>query len=132
MSQIRLYLDEDAGQRSVVEALRNLKIDVITTWEAKNIQLPDPDQLVWATQQGRVIYTFNVGDFCRLHKSYMMRSMSHTGIIVAPKQRYSVGEQVKAIANLIATRSAEDIKNQLIFLGDYSGSRICAAHLNLC
>ena len=33
MSQIRLYLDEDAGQRSVVEALRNLKIDVITTWE---------------------------------------------------------------------------------------------------
>ena len=56
MSQIRLYLDEDAGQRSVVEALRNLKIDVITTWEAKNIQLSDPDQLVWATQQGRVIY----------------------------------------------------------------------------
>ncbi|MCZ8120654.1 MAG: DUF5615 family PIN-like protein [Microcystis sp. LE18-22.4A] len=75
MSQIRLYLDEDAGQRSVVEALRNLKIDVITTWEAKNIQLPDPDQLVWATQQGRVIYTFNVGDFCRLHKSYMTRSL---------------------------------------------------------
>ncbi len=29
MSQIRLYLDEDAGQRSIVEALRNLKIDVI-------------------------------------------------------------------------------------------------------
>ena len=28
MSQIRLYLDEDAGQRSVLEALRNLKIDV--------------------------------------------------------------------------------------------------------
>ncbi|WP_242034786.1 MULTISPECIES: DUF5615 family PIN-like protein [Microcystis] len=56
MSQIRLYLDEDAGQRSVVEALRNLKIDVITTWEAKNIRLPDPDQLVWATRQGRVIY----------------------------------------------------------------------------
>jgi hypothetical protein len=119
MSQIRLYLDEDAGQRSVVEALRNLKIDVITTWEAKNIQLSDPDQLVWITQQGRVIYTFNVGDFCRLHKSYMTRSFSHTGIIVAAKQRYSVGEQVKAIANLIATRSAEDIKNQLVFLGDY-------------
>ncbi|ARI83857.1 hypothetical protein C789_2462 [Microcystis aeruginosa FACHB-905 = DIANCHI905] len=33
MSQIRLYFDEDAGQRSVVQALRNLKIDVITTWE---------------------------------------------------------------------------------------------------
>jgi len=25
MSQIRLYLDEDAGQRSVVQALRNLR-----------------------------------------------------------------------------------------------------------
>ena len=25
MSQIRLYLDEDAGQRSSVEALRNLR-----------------------------------------------------------------------------------------------------------
>jgi hypothetical protein len=63
--------------------------------------------------------TFNVGDFCRLHKSYMTRSISHTGIIVAAKQRYSVGEQVKALANLIATRSAEDIKNKLVFLGDY-------------
>jgi hypothetical protein len=107
MSQISLYFDEDAGKRSVVEALRNQNIDVITTLEAKNIQLPDSEQLIWATQQGRVIYSFNMGDFCRLHKFYMAQSMNHSGIIVAAKQRYSVGEQVKAILNLLAVQSAE-------------------------
>lgn len=75
MSQIRLYFDEDAGKHSVIEALRNLNVDVITTLEAKNIQLPDSEQLIWATQQARVIYTFNMGDFCRLHKFYMTQEM---------------------------------------------------------
>ena len=36
MSQIRLYLDEDILERSLVKALRNAGIDVATTAEANN------------------------------------------------------------------------------------------------
>lgn len=67
MSQIRLYFDEDAGKNSLVNALRRAGVDAITTGEANNLRLPDSEQLIWATEQKRVIYTFNMGDFCRLH-----------------------------------------------------------------
>ncbi|MEG4943833.1 hypothetical protein [Microcoleus sp. F4-D5] len=36
MSQIRLCLDEDILERSLVKALRNAEIDVATTAEANN------------------------------------------------------------------------------------------------
>lgn len=57
MSQIRLYLDEDILERSFVKALRNAGIDVATTAEANNLSCTDEEQLIWATAQGRVIYT---------------------------------------------------------------------------
>ena len=81
MSKICLYLDEDAGKHSLVEALRNSAIDVITTSEANNLQRRDEEQLIWATEQERVIYTFNMGDFCGLHKIYMQQGMEHAGIL---------------------------------------------------
>ncbi|MFM6402047.1 DUF5615 family PIN-like protein, partial [Planktothrix sp.] len=65
MSQIRLYFDEDSGNMSLVEALRNEDIDVLTTPEANRMGYSDQDQLLWATQQNRIIYSFNMGDFCR-------------------------------------------------------------------
>jgi hypothetical protein len=94
MSQICLYLDEDILQRSLVKALRNANIDIFTTAEANNLSYPDEQQLIWSTQQKRAIYTFNVGDFCRLHQVYMSQGRNHTGIIIG-KQTYSIGEQMK-------------------------------------
>ncbi|MGL5062570.1 MAG: DUF5615 family PIN-like protein [Microcoleus sp.] len=72
MTKISLYLDEDILERSLVKALRNAGIDVVvTTAEANNLSCTDEEQLIWATARGRVIYTLNVGDFCRLHKIHM-------------------------------------------------------------
>lgn len=119
MSQIRLYFDEDAGKNSLVNALRRAGVDAITTGEANNLRLPDSEQLIWATKQKRVIYTFNMGDFCRLHSIYMAEERTHTGIIVSERQSYSVGVQLRAIERLISTLSAEEMVNQLVFLGTY-------------
>lgn len=64
MSLIRLYLDEDALQNALFKALQSSGIDVITTSDAKRLSYSDEEQLIWAAEQGRVIYSFNTGDFC--------------------------------------------------------------------
>ena len=97
MSQIRLDLDEDTSRRALIQALRNSGIDLVTTSEASNLSCTDEQQLVWATTQNCVIYSFNVRDFCRIHQTYMEQGIEHSGIIVVERQSYSVGEQLRGI-----------------------------------
>lgn len=82
MSHLLLYVDEDAGENAVVAGLRARSIDVLTTVEAGRLGSDDPSQLKFASSIGRAIYTFNVGDFARLHNEYLTRNKSHAGIIV--------------------------------------------------
>ena len=119
MSEISLYIDEDASRSSLIAALRNANIDIITTSEANNLGLIDPEQLIWATENNRVIYTFNVKDYCRLHKNYMTEGKEHCGIIAAERQSYSVGEQLRGLQKIIVSMSAQEIRNQLIFIGAF-------------
>ncbi|MBE9119850.1 DUF5615 family PIN-like protein [Tychonema sp. LEGE 07199] len=118
MSQICLYLDEDILERSFVKVLRNAGIDVATTAEASNLSCTDEEQLIWATAQGRVIYTLNVGYFCRLHKIYMEQGREHSGIVMG-RQSYSIGEQLRGFLRLISAKSAEETIAQQEFLGNY-------------
>ncbi len=83
MSHIRLYLDEDTISRALIRALRARNIDVLTAHEAKQMGVPDETQLAFATQENRVIFTFNTRDFAQLHKTYLARGQHHTGIIVS-------------------------------------------------
>ena len=119
MSQICLYLDEDVQEQSLILALRNSGVDAITTSDANRFSFPDEEQLIWATEQGRVIYSYNVGDFCRLHSTFLAAGLSHAGIILGTQQRYSVGSQLRGILRLMAVKSAEDMINKLEFLGSY-------------
>ena len=122
MSQICLYLDEDTIQKGLVKALRNAAVDVTTTAEENKLGFSDEQQLIWAANQKRVIYTFNVEDFCRLHSIFLKENRSHGGIILGTQQRYSIGQQLRGILKLISKKSAEDMINQLEFLGNYTKS----------
>ncbi len=81
--------------------------------------MTDEEQLVWATEQQRVIYSFNIGDFCRLHSDFMPQERVHAGIILARQQQYSIGQQVRGLLKIAAVQSTETIQNQLIFLTGY-------------
>jgi len=113
---MRLYVDEDAMARAVVLGLRARGVDVMTVFEAGMIGQSDAAQLEYATAQSRVIYTFNVGHFCQLHAEYLAAGKTHAGIIVVYRQRYSVGEQMRKLLQLIETQSAEKMRNRLHFL----------------
>lgn len=113
---IRLYLDEDSLDWDLVRALRARGVDVITALEAAMIDRDDDDHLAYATVLGRVLYSFNRSDYYRLHALWLRQERSHTGIVLARQQHYSVGEQMRRLLKLISTRSAEEMNNQVEFL----------------
>ena len=76
----------------------------------------DSEQLDYATLQGRVLYTFNRGDFYRLHTQYLIEGKSHKGIILALQQRYSIGEQLRQILEVISVKTIEQMENNVEFL----------------
>ncbi|WP_228056304.1 hypothetical protein [Microcoleus sp. LEGE 07076] len=54
-----------------------------------------------------------------MHSQFLAEDRNHAGIILAQQQRYSVGEQMRGILNLMATKSAEEMINNLEYLGAY-------------
>ena len=120
MNQIRLYVDEDSFDKSLIAAFRSADLDVITVADVSKQRYSDEDQLIWAAEQERVIYSYNRRDFCRLHKEFLSVERNHAGIIVLRQQRYSVGQQLRGMLTLITIRTAEDMSNQLVFLSAYT------------
>jgi hypothetical protein len=116
MSDVRLYMDEDAGENAVVQGLRARGFDVLTTIEAGHCGETDQGQFAFAIQQGRTIYTFNVGDFARLHRECLAQGVQQSGIIVLPDQRCSVGEKIRRLARFISGVTSEEMMNRMEYL----------------
>ncbi len=113
----RLYLDEDAQRTALVSALRARQIDVLTANEADQIGISDADQLAFATAQNRTIFTFNRGDFVKLHTEYLNQNRFHSGIIVS--DQLEIGTITRRLLKLIDARTAEDMYNWLEFLSNW-------------
>ncbi len=75
----RLYSNENFPL-PVVEALRKLGHDVLTTGDARkaNVGIPDEEVLRFAIENQRAVITHNRGDFMRLHRLIP----EHEGIVV--------------------------------------------------
>ena len=114
--QARLYIDEDAMDDDLVQALRLRGVDVETALEAGLVGRPDEEQLAHAAEAGRILYTFNVGDFMNLHGEYISSGQTHAGIIFGDQQRFGVGEQMRRLLRILALRSAEEMQNGYEFL----------------
>jgi Domain of unknown function (DUF5615) len=116
VSQIRLYMDEDSGDTALVLALQNRSVDVITTLSVNRLSFPDEEQLIWASSQGRVLYSSNIRDFYSLHTAFLTQNNFHAGMILVQQQHYSIGELTRGIFKLIAAKSTEEMENQVEFL----------------
>ena len=109
-----LYIDEDSMDRDLARALRARGIDVTTALEAGMIRRSDEEQLEYATERQRVLYSFNVGDFCRIHSNCLSAGRTHAGIVLSQQQYYSVGEQMRL--------GDDEMVNRLEFLGSWGDS----------
>src|SRR6185312_2836895 len=83
MNRPRLYIDEDAMGHGLFIALRARHVDVVTATEAKMINKSDEAHLRWATENSRVLYSFNIADYVRLHQTFVEREEVHGGIVHA-------------------------------------------------
>lgn len=74
-----LYSNENFPKK-VVECLRRLGHDVLTSFDAGNAnqKIPDEEVLHFAISLGRAVLTLNRRDFVQLHKSQRV----HAGIVI--------------------------------------------------
>ena len=116
MAKPRLHLDADASVKALVNALCERGQDVTRT---PNDWMPfdasDRAQLLGATAQGRVIFTFNVRDFLVLAKKYP----KHSGILLATQSRWSLAELISALERALTETSEEDWRGRVRWLNDF-------------
>ncbi len=106
-------------RKSLVFALRARNVDVLTALEADMINRADADHLKTASSADRVLYTFNVADFCVLHQAWISQGLIHAGIVVASQQRFSLGQELRALMRLIGGLSVAEMRNRIEFLSQW-------------
>jgi predicted nuclease of predicted toxin-antitoxin system len=97
---LAFLLDEDVSYR-VAEGLRRRGVDAISVHELgrANQAVTDEEQLRLATNQGRVLLTYNRADYQALDVSWRRRGQSHAGIIWCNERtipRRAIGDLVRA------------------------------------
>lgn len=110
---LKLYLDEDVYKK-VATALRLKGYDVISSHEVQKQSLSDYQQLEYAISEQRAIFTFNTGDFKRLHEEYILSGKSHFGIILS--KQIPLGETINRLTKFLYTRSSEEVKNNIFWI----------------
>jgi len=110
-------------RKALVFGLRARNVDILTAAEAEMINRDDQDHLAVAATSGRVLYSFNMVDYCILHRTWMSEQRFHAGIVVAQQQRYSTGEELRRLMRLVSAVPAEEMRNRIEFLSSWSDKR---------
>ncbi|MBI3412341.1 MAG: DUF5615 family PIN-like protein [Planctomycetes bacterium] len=100
---LRLYLDDCAYHKKLVELLRDAGHHVVTPPEAGKSKQEDPVHFEYAIANSLVLLTKNARDFVELHEM----NPDHSGIFIVyqdndPTKDMSNAELVRAIANVVA------------------------------
>jgi hypothetical protein len=107
---IRYHLDETC-RRAIADGLRLHGVDVTTTPEAGLMGADDPTQFAHAHANGRVLFTHDA-DFIALHHS----GIAHSGIVYCHQYRHPLGEVIRRLLKLRASREMSELAGQLVYL----------------
>ena len=110
---IRLYLDADV-HTDLAQALRLRGYDAVSAWEVGNATLTDFQQLMFAAESGRALFTFNVADFVVLGAAWQAAGRQHAGIILSPQVSLTLALQ--RVSRLLNRMSAADLLSQIVWL----------------
>ena len=111
--KIELFLDE-VVHSGLSHALRKRGYDAIHAQELERKGRSDSDQLQFAIQQERCLFTFNVKDFVILHNQYVKSKKEHWGIIVSKQLPFR--DTMSKLLHLLRRTAKETMKNYLEFL----------------
>ena len=110
---IKLYLDEDVHKK-IALALRLKGYNVISAHEIKKQGITDYNQLDNAISEQRAIFTFNIGDFQKLHKKYLDAGKEHFGILLS--KQIPFGETLNRLTKFLFTHTPTELKNNLFWI----------------
>ncbi len=112
----KLHLDADASSKALHQALLMRGYDVTRTPnEWMGADASDEQQLLGATGRGRVIFTYNIGDFQNLASRYT----HHAGILLAAQRSFSLRELIELLDKALSTTTASDWVGQVRWLSDW-------------
>lgn len=106
-------------ENELVFAMRRAGVDVLIPSEAGLMCETEETHLTFAFESGRVLYSFNVADFYRIHSEWSVANRPHAGIIIGRQQRYSVGEQMRRILLVRAEVGSEGMRSRIEFLSNW-------------
>ena len=109
MSKICCYTDENVA-RAVINGLRQRGVDVLSVPETNLLGASDEEQLEFALEQGRVIFTHD-DDFLRLAAT----GTKHAGMVYG-SQQLPLGASIRSLMLIYEVLTAEEMQNQLEFL----------------
>lgn len=99
--------------------MRHRGLDVTSSREQRLVTCSDEEQLLWATEHGRALYTYNAADFCRLHAQFGRSGRNHAGIIIGDQQTISVREELHRFLRLNEAKNSAHMENNLEFLSNW-------------
>lgn len=110
MTDLRFYFDESVDL-PVSEQLALGGLDTVSAHSLDKLGDKDPAHLQRALEMGRVLCTCD-SDFVDMAQE----GIEHTGIVFGAKNRFTIGEWVRYIRHLHATKDAEDVANLVFYM----------------
>jgi len=106
---VRLFLDAHVSARRVATALRE-RHDVRAADEERELDGWDDERLLeLATEEGRIMVTFNVADFARVATDWAAASRSHAGcLLIVGIDHAEFGLILRVIEHALSTRGDQD------------------------
>ena len=113
---IRLYLDHNAHRR-LARSLGPYGFEVTVAEEVGNARATDEEHLLWATDHGLVVFTFDVDDYQLLAAEWADQGRVHAGIILSQAPpRLTYRQILRRLLAFLDAVSAEEIVNQVRWL----------------
>jgi predicted nuclease of predicted toxin-antitoxin system len=107
---ICFHLDENVSN-AIAESLRRRGIDVTTTPSAGLMGCSDEEQIDFALEQNRVIFTQDT-DFLRLNQA----GFTHNGIVYCQQNSRSIGEIVRSLILIWEYLEPEEMRGRVEFI----------------
>jgi hypothetical protein len=108
--ELRFYFDESV-ELAVSEQLALAGLDVVSAHSLDRLGDDDPQHLAFATEMRRVLCTYDA-DFVALAQE----DIQHAGIVYGAMQRFTIGDWIRYIRRLHATKTPEDVLGLVFYV----------------
>ncbi|OQX09951.1 MAG: hypothetical protein BWK80_46325 [Desulfobacteraceae bacterium IS3] len=111
--KIKLFLDEDV-HFGLASALQKRGYDAVHVSGLNLKGKADEEQLRYAAELERCLFSFNVRDFIILHYEWLQHGHEHFGIIVS--KQFPIAQTFSSLLKKLQCLSQESMKNHIEFL----------------